>query len=93
VPDTANVTVDQSRLENQGKWLKLGSSYFNVASVQLSSALGDRHLRRAADAVMWFNTIDAFSYSSPVFGKIAPAVRVCGLRKAAGDGCRAPPDC
>lgn len=34
---TATVRVDQASLANQGRWVKLGGSYFNVRSVSLSN--------------------------------------------------------
>ncbi|MHB9038466.1 MAG: hypothetical protein ACYC64_17580 [Armatimonadota bacterium] len=68
---SSTVTVDQSSAENQGKWVKLGSSYFNVSEVNLGKvekATGTPSGSIVvADAVMIVpDTIGAFSYCSPV---------------------------
>lgn len=77
----AEVTVDQASLQNQGKWVKLGSSYFNVDAVELSKGTRAHESKEAqdagltspsdfsvvADAVMIVpETIGAFSYSTVV---------------------------
>lgn len=74
---TTRVTVDQSRPRNQGRWVRLGSSYFNVSRVTLSDGTnmkdengdpipaGSRVV--VADAVMIVpETVGAFGYCTPV---------------------------
>ncbi|MEN6356582.1 MAG: hypothetical protein ABFD83_05800 [Armatimonadota bacterium] len=62
---TATVTIDQSDQTNQGKWVQLGSSYFNVTNVKLEPVSSGRTV--IADAVMVVpDSIGTFSYCSPV---------------------------
>ncbi|MGC8861375.1 MAG: hypothetical protein ACP5R5_01220 [Armatimonadota bacterium] len=71
---STEVKLDQARLENQGRWVQLGTSYFNVTKVSLSqqtelAAPGRSASSYAvvADACMIVpNTIDAFGYCTPV---------------------------
>jgi len=68
------VKVNQALLDNQGKWVKIGSSFFNVQSVRLDNTVGvlasgktPSNYCVTADAVMIVpETIDAFGYCSPV---------------------------
>ncbi|MCX8053217.1 MAG: hypothetical protein N3B12_05365, partial [Armatimonadetes bacterium] len=78
----AKVAVDQANIDNQGRWVQLGSSYFNVKKVSLSTetkAVDPGDPERGippktsadyiviADACMIVpNTIDAFGYCTPV---------------------------
>lgn len=71
---TDEIKIDQGAVANQGRWVKLGSSFFNVQSVTLDNVTkttasgknpGDYVV--VADACMIVpDTIDAFTYSSPV---------------------------
>ena len=67
---TATVHVDQSSIDNQGRWVKLGSSYFNVSKVTLSnSSAQDSPTSYSvfADAVMIVpDSIESFGYCTPV---------------------------
>ena len=61
--DSVSVNINQADLGNQGKWVQLGSSYFNVSGVTMEKTSGDIVV---ADAVMIVpDTIGSFSYSSP----------------------------
>ncbi len=61
------VKVDQSDPTNQGKWVQIGGSYFNVSQVALSNLSASASVSVVADAVMIVpDTIGAFSYSTPV---------------------------
>lgn len=63
--DTATVIINQSSTSNQGKWVQLGSSYFNVKEVSLQPVTSGRTV--VSDAVMIVpDTIGTFSYCSPV---------------------------
>lgn len=71
---TAVVKIDQDSASNQGRWVRIGSSYFNVSSVSLSNITQTLKPGKTAndycvvaDAVMIVpDTIEAFTYSSPV---------------------------
>lgn len=71
---TAEVRLDQSSVDNQGKWVQLGSSYFNVSKVALSTKTKQVESGRTAadyvvvaDACMIVpSTIGAFGYCTPV---------------------------
>ena len=65
---TQEVKVDQDDPTNQGKWVQLGGSYFNVSQVALSNlSASTTAVSVVADAVMIVpDTIGAFSYSTPV---------------------------
>lgn len=88
-PATTKISVDQSNADNQGKWVRLGSSFFNVSKVSLDNvkapsvpaipnepAASTYHV--VADAVMIVpDTIDSFSYSTPVWnGKTDAGARI-----------------
>lgn len=86
IEDTAKIVIDQSMEQNQGRWVKLGASYFNVQSVTLTNethvntvvnpggqpaTVAPDYFAVAADAVMIVpDTIDAFSYSTPLLEKV-----------------------
>lgn len=79
----AEVKLDQSDTANHGRWVKLGSSYFNVSKVTLSNATtvhksNASSFKVVADAVMIVpDSIDAFSYSTPVWNEEGdPAGRI-----------------
>lgn len=75
---SAQVQVDQSSLANQGRWVQLGTSYFNVQSVSLSVGTGAHNYSQnagttpadynvVADAVMIVpESIGPFSYSTVI---------------------------
>ncbi|MCE5315703.1 MAG: hypothetical protein ABFD49_07930 [Armatimonadota bacterium] len=64
--DPVSVKVDQSDVSNQGRWVQIGNSYFNVKQVSLEKSYSDTTMI-VADAVMIVpNTIGSFGYSSPV---------------------------
>lgn len=78
ITDTVEVKVDQSLAANQGRWVKLGSSYFNVSAVSLSNltktpGIDTSQFCVVADAVRIIpETIEAFGYSTPVVDVEAP---------------------
>ena len=62
------IMIDQSDSSNWGRWVKLGSSYFDVMNVQLSNSDSTGNPSYvAADAVMIMpDTMAAFGYCTPV---------------------------